>query len=57
MPAFYREIGEHFVCCLRDDVITAIEAACITEQEWRDNPDDCVNRTYAALEELTDFNF
>ena len=55
MPAFYREIGAHFVCGLRDDVIDAIEAACITEQEWRDNPDDCVNRAYAALEELTDF--
>ena len=56
MPKFYKEIGEHFVCGLRDDIIYAIEAACITEQEWRDNPDDCITRVYGALEEMTDFD-
>ena len=56
MAKFYSEIAEHFVCGLRDDIIDAIEAACITEQEWRENPDDCVTRVYAALEELTDFD-
>ena len=56
MAKFYSEIAEHFVCGLRDDIIDAIEAACITEQEWRDNPDDCVTRVYAALEEMTDFD-
>lgn len=56
MSKFYNKIGEHFVCGLRDDVIYAIEAACITEAEWQANPDDCVNRVYAALEEMTDFD-
>lgn len=57
MTSFYTEIAEHFVCGLRDDIIDAIEAACITEAEWRDNPDDCVNRVYAALEEMTPWDF
>lgn len=57
MAKFYSEIAQHFVCGLRDDIIDAIEAACITEQEWRDNPDDCINRVYAALEEMTNWDF
>ena len=56
MAKFYSEIAQHFMCGLRDDIIDAIEAACITEAEWRENPDDCVTRVYAALEELTDFD-
>lgn len=56
MRTFYQEIGQHFPCGLRDDIIDAIEAACVTEAEWRENPDDCVTRVYAALEELTDFD-
>jgi hypothetical protein len=57
MPAFYNEIGQQFMCGLRDDVINAIEAACITEAEWRTDPDGCIGRVYGALEELTDFEF
>ena len=55
MAKFYSEIAQHFMCGLRDDIIDAIEAACITEAEWRENPDDCVTRAYAALEEMTNF--
>lgn len=57
MRTFYQEIGQHFPCGLRDDIIDAIEAACITEAEWRENPDDCVTRVYAALEEMTNWDF
>lgn len=56
MSKFYNEIAEQFVCGPRDDIIDAIEAACITEQEWRDNPDDCIARVYGALEEMTSFD-
>lgn len=57
MAKFYSEIAQHFTCGLRDDIIDAIEAACITEAEWRENPDDCVTRVYAALEEMTPWDF
>lgn len=57
MAKFYSEIAQHFMCGLRDDIIDAIEAACITEAEWRDNPDDCITRVYDALEEMTPWDF
>lgn len=57
MAKFYSEIAQHFMCGLRDDVIDAIEAACITEAEWRENPDDCITRVYGALEEMTNWDF
>lgn len=57
MFKFYNEIAEHMACGLRDDIIDAIEAACVTEAEWRENPDDCIGRVYGALEEMTTFDF
>jgi len=36
---------------LDDDLISAIECACITTQEWLDNPNECVQRVRGALEE------
>jgi len=56
MRTFYQEIAELIPCGLRDDIIDAIEAACVTEQEWQDNPDDCISRVYGALEEMTSFD-
>ena len=57
MAKFYSEIAEHFMGGLRDDVIDAIEAACITEAEWQADPDSCIYRVHGALEEMTNWDF
>lgn len=53
----YEQIASRIGRRLDDFLTMAIEAACITQAEWDMDPEDCVNRAYAALEELTDFNF
>jgi hypothetical protein len=57
MNTFYNEIADHFQGYLRDDVIDAIEAACITEGEWTEDQEDCIGRIHGALEEFYNFDF
>ena len=52
MNTFYNEIADHFQGYLRDDVIDAIELACVTGSEWENDPDDCLDRVTGAIEEL-----
>lgn len=52
MNTFYNEVTVKFQDYLRDDVIDAVEEACITQQEWHDNQRGCIQRIYGALEEI-----
>jgi hypothetical protein len=51
MNTFYNEIFDQFQGHLRDDIIDAIEGACITSAEWAANQQDCIERIYGVLEE------
>ena len=50
--SIYSEIPGFFIDHLRDDVVDAIETACITQAEWEKDPDDCLSRVSGALEEM-----
>lgn len=52
MSYFYNEIVDFFHGHLRDDVIDAIEAACVTQAEWESDQDDVLDRVQGALEEF-----
>lgn len=57
MPDFYYEIAARFDSPLSDELVDAIEAACITEEEWQDDENDATQRVHGALEELTNGTF
>jgi len=48
----YYEIAEHLDRPLDDDLVMAIEAACITRADWNYDIEDCVQRIRGAEEEL-----
>ena len=52
-PAFYRRVANDMGWPKCDDVfIASIEAACVTEAEYKANHEECQQRIYAAVEEL-----
>jgi hypothetical protein len=52
MNTFYDEVANCFQDHLRDDVIDAMEAACVTSQEWASDRGQCIQRITSALEEF-----
>jgi hypothetical protein len=52
----YQQIANRIGRRLDDLLTTAIDAACITEQEWNTDPEACEARINGALEELYDFD-
>lgn len=48
----YYDIAAYLRWDLDDNLVDAIEAACITREEWLESREACVQRVHAAMEEL-----
>lgn len=49
---FMQQIADRLMITLNDDLVYAIEGACITGAEWADDPETCLTRVRGALEEM-----
>lgn len=52
----YQQIASRMGRRLDDLLTLAIDAACVTEQEWDLDPEACIDRVNGAMEELYDFS-
>jgi len=50
--AFYGQIADALGMPLDDDLVTAIEGACVTQAEWQADPQSCKARIRGAMEEM-----